>query len=69
MVEALPDRASWRAAKVAFVWRQGQLRMSEQEQRQFVTIAREHERLERWLLCVTWAKECAAAPTVPTLNL
>ena len=69
VVEALLDGAQLGVRRRWLVWRQGQRRISEQEQRQFTTIARDHERLESWLLCVTRAKECAAALTAPTLNL
>ena len=58
VVEALLDGAHRGVRRIWLVWRQGQLRISEQEQRQFATIASHHERLESWLLHVTWAKEC-----------
>ena len=69
VVEALPDGAQRGVRRRWLVWRHGQLRISEQEQRQFATMTREHERLEGWLLCVTLVKECAAAETAPILNL
>ena len=63
VVEALPDGAHRGVRRRWLVWSFRARTAS------FATMTRDHELLRSWLLCVIWAKECAAALKAPTMNL